>query len=164
MEIGTVIGLVLTVVWLAACLIVLIKYVGRNSASKGFSFSVSGFSMSSKNNGECIEISTEKKSLINFPFKISEIEVGNTEVVEAKVKDNKLYLRALKESIEDTNIAVELSNGDVYGFELKYKAGNVGFVNVKGSPKVKGPVEPSENSGEVHKAVEVKDEEKKIIY
>src|SRR5579872_153373 len=125
-----VLGGLLSLVWLIVVFFFLKGYVQISRNEIGVE----------KSSGDVVFISSEKKCLLNFPMMITEVEIGNMEAIEAKVKENKLYLRALNKEIMDSNISIELVNGDIYGFELRYKDRPDGFVNVKGTPGVRGPM------------------------
>jgi conjugative transposon TraN protein len=69
-----------------------------------------------------IEISAERTVAVSFPFAITSVDRGSTQILAQKAKgtQNVLLLKAAQKDIPPTSLIVITSDGAIYSFEVSY--------------------------------------------
>ena len=70
-----------------------------------------------------VEISAERTVAVSFPFSITSVDRGSTEILAQKAKgtQNVLLLKAAQKEIRPTSLIVITSDGTIHSFELSYR-------------------------------------------
>jgi len=81
-----------------------------------------------------IEVGYDLSVVIEFPLTVELAVPGNTDYISATKIRNKVVIRSKIEQHDDTNLIVELTDGSIYNFGIRYNNSTVSLIHKIGLP------------------------------